>query len=126
MSRANGNEKAATAREPLQSIGSGASAQSARGTRKEDIKIGRNFAFEAMLAAGALEEARDNMNDFNVSRPADKAIGAPELIAHLRGEISLEDARERAVIATRQYAKRQRTWFKARMSDWQHLPADTI
>ena len=82
--------------------------------------------FEAMLAAGALEEARDNMNDFNVSRPADKAIGAPELIAHLRGEISLEAARERAVIATRQYAKRQRTWFKARMSDWHHLSADTI
>ncbi|MEO1331796.1 MAG: tRNA (adenosine(37)-N6)-dimethylallyltransferase MiaA, partial [Pseudomonadota bacterium] len=50
---------------------------------------------------------------------AAKAIGAPDLIAHLRGEITLQAAREAAIIATRQYAKRQRTWFRARMGGWQ-------
>ena len=39
-------------------------------------------------------------------------------IAHLQGEMSLEDAAERATIATRQFAKRQRTWFRARMKAW--------
>jgi tRNA dimethylallyltransferase len=53
---------------------------------------------------------------------ARKAIGAPELIAHLRGEMSLDAAREAAIIASRQYAKRQRTWFRARMQDWTPLP----
>ncbi|MGR3453380.1 MAG: tRNA (adenosine(37)-N6)-dimethylallyltransferase MiaA, partial [Pseudooceanicola sp.] len=48
---------------------------------------------------------------------------APELIAHLRGEMPLDAAREAATIATRQYAKRQRTWFRARMKRWRILAA---
>jgi tRNA dimethylallyltransferase len=55
-----------------------------------------------------------------------KAIGAPELIAHLRGEMTLDQAREAATIATRQYAKRQRTWFRARMRAWQPIEAETL
>jgi tRNA dimethylallyltransferase len=47
-----------------------------------------------------------------------KAIGVPEIAAMLRGEIEEDEAIERAVIATRQYAKRQRTWYRNRMSDW--------
>lgn len=75
--------------------------------------------FEAMIAAGALEEARANLPGWDPARPGAKAIGAPELIAHLRGELPLEAAIERAKIATRQYAKRQRSWFRARMKSWQ-------
>lgn len=74
--------------------------------------------FDRMLAEGALDEARANLDDWDAARPASQAIGAPGLIAHLRGEISLDEAREAALIATRQYAKRQRTWFRARMRDW--------
>lgn len=74
--------------------------------------------FDAMLAAGALDEVRANLPGWDPARPAARAIGAPELVAHLRGEIPLEVARERAIIATRQYAKRQRTWFRARMKAW--------
>ena len=74
--------------------------------------------FDAMLDAGALDEVAANLPGFDPARPADRAIGAPELAAHLRGEITLEEARARAVVATRQYAKRQRTWFRARMGDW--------
>ena len=77
--------------------------------------------FDAMLAQGALEEARQNLDGWDPARPSSRAIGAAELIAHLRGEMTLEAAREAAVIATRQYAKRQRTWFRARMSRWHRL-----
>ena len=74
--------------------------------------------FDAMLADGALEEARRNLPDWDPTKPSAKAIGAPELIDHLNGELTLDEARERATISTRQYAKRQRTWFRARMKDW--------
>jgi len=74
--------------------------------------------FDAMLVAGALDEARANLPRWDRAGGAAKAIGAPELIAHLRGEITLEAARQAAIIASRQYAKRQRTWFRARMGDW--------
>ncbi|MGB0440197.1 MAG: hypothetical protein ACPGFC_08875, partial [Paracoccaceae bacterium] len=50
---------------------------------------------------------------------------APELIAYLRGDCTLDDARDRATIATRRFAKRQRTWFRARMRDWQVWPLGT-
>ncbi len=78
--------------------------------------------FDQMIAAGALDEARAALQGWDPARPASRAIGAPELIAHLRGEISLADAVEAAKLATRQYAKRQRSWFRSRMSDWQALP----
>ncbi|KAA2316863.1 tRNA (adenosine(37)-N6)-dimethylallyltransferase MiaA [Pseudooceanicola sediminis] len=74
--------------------------------------------FDLMLAQGALEEARANLPGWDPALPSSKAIGAPELIAHLRGEMTLDAAREAAVIATRQFAKRQRTWFRARMTTW--------
>ncbi|MCQ0093070.1 tRNA (adenosine(37)-N6)-dimethylallyltransferase MiaA [Roseovarius sp. M141] len=75
----------------------------------------------AMLEAGALGEVRANMAHLAAARPSARAIGAPELAAHLRGEISLTAAQEAATIATRQFAKRQRTWFRARMSGWQRI-----
>jgi tRNA dimethylallyltransferase len=50
--------------------------------------------------------------------PAMKAIGVREISDWLDGRISREAAIELAVIATRQYAKRQRTWFRNRMGDW--------
>lgn len=71
--------------------------------------------FDAMLEAGALEEARANLDGWDPALPSAKAIGGPDLIAHLRGEITLAQARETALIATRRFAKRQRTWFRARM-----------
>jgi tRNA dimethylallyltransferase len=78
--------------------------------------------FDAMLAQGALEEVRANLPRWDRAGGSRKAIGAPELVAHLRGEIPLDAAREAAIIASRQYAKRQRTWFRARMQAWTPLP----
>ncbi|WP_439111600.1 tRNA (adenosine(37)-N6)-dimethylallyltransferase MiaA [Lentibacter sp.] len=77
--------------------------------------------FDMMLTQGALAEAEANLADWSPEKPSSKAIGAPELIAHLKGGISLKEARARACIASRQYAKRQRTWFRARMSRWHPL-----
>jgi tRNA dimethylallyltransferase len=71
-----------------------------------------------MLEQGALDEARANLPTWNPAHLSAKAIGAPELIAHLRGELTLDQARENATIATRQFAKRQRTWFRSKMKRW--------
>ncbi|AAV94946.1 tRNA (adenosine(37)-N6)-dimethylallyltransferase MiaA [Ruegeria pomeroyi] len=78
--------------------------------------------FDQMLDQGALDEVAAMAARYDPALPAFKAIGVPELMAHLRGEITLDAARERASIATRQYAKRQRSWFRARMGDWHRLP----
>lgn len=75
--------------------------------------------FDLMLEAGALDEARAMLPDWNPTHLSSKAIGAPELIAHLNAQITLDQAREKSIIASRQYAKRQRTWFRARMKNWQ-------
>ncbi|WP_321832248.1 tRNA (adenosine(37)-N6)-dimethylallyltransferase MiaA [Thalassovita sp.] len=74
--------------------------------------------FDLMLDQGALDEAEANLPDWDPSHLSAKAIGAPELIAHLQGQMSLDQAREAATIATRQFAKRQRTWFRSKMKDW--------
>ena len=77
--------------------------------------------FDLMIEAGALDEARAVEPRYDPALPAHKAIGAPELIAHIRGEMTLAHAREAAVIATRQYAKRQRTWIRSKMGAWKKL-----
>jgi tRNA dimethylallyltransferase len=73
--------------------------------------------FDAMLAAGVLAEVRAVFDRSPDPRwPGLKAHGAPELFRHFRGELSLEDARRIAIDHTRQYAKRQMTWFRHQMT----------
>jgi tRNA dimethylallyltransferase len=74
--------------------------------------------FDLMIDQGALEEVAQNAPDWDADLPSSKAIGAPELMAYVQGSMDLQSAKDAAIIATRQYAKRQRTWFKARMRDW--------
>ena len=81
--------------------------------------------FDQMLDEGALEEARAMLPHWNPDHLSCKAIGAPELIAHLQGDLTLAQARDAAIVASRQYAKRQRTWFRARHKDWHHVAADS-
>ncbi len=78
--------------------------------------------FDLMLDAGAIDEARAIAPNWHRAKGATKAIGGPELIAVVKGEMTLDAARDAAVIGTRQYAKRQRTWFRARMKDWHRVP----
>lgn len=80
--------------------------------------------FRAMLADGALDEVRARLAaGWDPSLPSSQAIGARDLVAHLRGEITLDEAEAAAVVATRQYAKRQRSWFRARMKGWRRVAA---
>jgi len=80
--------------------------------------------FDAMLAAGALEEARAVAAlGLPPQTPALKALGARELMAQLRGAMTPEAAAAAAKTATRTYAKRQMTWFRNRMIAWRSLHA---
>ncbi|WP_306419411.1 tRNA (adenosine(37)-N6)-dimethylallyltransferase MiaA [Amaricoccus solimangrovi] len=78
--------------------------------------------FHLMLEQGALEEARDfAARGLDPALPAARVLGAPDLLAHLRGEVTLTEATASAVIGTRQFAKRQRSWFRGRMADWRWI-----
>jgi tRNA dimethylallyltransferase len=77
--------------------------------------------FHQMLSEGALDEAQANLADWDERRPSSKAIGGPELISHLRGEKGLDEATKAATLASRQYAKRQRTWFRSNMKAWRQV-----
>ncbi len=73
-----------------------------------------------MLAAGWLDEVRALMQTVPAHAPAWQASGYASMRDHVAGAVSLDAAIERTVIATRQYAKRQRTWFR------HQLPADHV
>lgn len=77
--------------------------------------------FDLMMEQGALDEARAALPHWQAEAPWARAIGAPELVAHLNAELSLPQAIDAAKLASRQYAKRQRTWFRSRMGDWTGL-----
>ncbi|MFQ5621975.1 MAG: tRNA (adenosine(37)-N6)-dimethylallyltransferase MiaA [Paracoccaceae bacterium] len=79
---------------------------------------------ERMICEGALEECAAAMAvGWSPALQSARALGAPELVSHLAGEISLEAAKEKIVVKTRRYAKRQRTWFRNRMANWTWLDA---
>lgn len=77
--------------------------------------------FSAMLEAGALAEVAAELPFWDANRPSARAIGAPELISFLQGNCDLAAAERAATLATRQYAKRQRTWFRSRMKSWRGI-----
>ena len=69
--------------------------------------------FDTMMAAGAFDEVRAlAARNLNPSLPAMKAHGVPWLIRHLKGEVPIAEAAEHAKLETRQYTKRQATWFR--------------
>ena len=72
--------------------------------------------FDIMIENGVLDEIRALMNkNIAPDMPMMKAIGVPELMSYLKGEISLNEASSLAKLHTRQYAKRQITWFRNRL-----------
>ncbi|MGB0902178.1 tRNA (adenosine(37)-N6)-dimethylallyltransferase MiaA [Halocynthiibacter sp.] len=84
--------------------------------------------FDLMLDGGALEEARMMEPHWDPALLSSRAIGAPELMSYLHANLTLDEARNAAVISSRQYAKRQRTWFRKRMSGWNilDLPGESV
>ena len=87
------------------------------GREKLARRIGDRF--DAMMAAGALEEVRTlAARRLSPSLPAMKAHGVPWLIRQLNGDVTLADAIEHAKLETRQYTKRQGTWFRNQLPDF--------
>jgi tRNA dimethylallyltransferase len=82
--------------------------------------------FDNMTKQGALEEIETMRAQYDPALPSCKAIGVPELMGYVSGLLPLNDAREQASIATRRYAKRQRSWFRSRMKDWQTIQSDIL
>jgi tRNA dimethylallyltransferase len=80
---------------------------------RDDLRAAIALRFDAMLAQGALEEVRALLAlGLDPALPAMRAHGVPELLAYLRGTLSLQDARRRVELVTGQYTKRQATWFR--------------
>jgi len=78
--------------------------------------------FYAMLDRGVLDEVRAlDALKLPEALPAMKAHGVPELRAHLRGDLTLDEAVKQAVINTRHYIKRQFTWYRHQMQDAERI-----
>lgn len=75
--------------------------------------------FHQMMERGFLQEVESlyQRGDLNSELPSIKSVGYRQIWQHLEGELSLEEAIERGIIATRQLAKRQFTWLRS----WQDL-----
>jgi tRNA dimethylallyltransferase len=81
--------------------------------------------FDAMLAAGALDEvAALATRQLDPMLPAMKAHGVPVLIRHLKGEITREEASDIGRADTRHYAKRQFTWFRHQLPEFEWVVPD--
>ena len=72
--------------------------------------------FTKMVENGAIEEVK-GIQGYGIQENMAKVIGVPELSAYLRGETSLEEAVRHAQQATRNYAKRQLTWFRNQLKE---------
>ncbi len=86
---------------------------------RDELYRRADLRFDEMIARGALDEVRA-LPLLQPNQPLMKAIGVPELQAYLRGEMSLQQAKALAQTATRQYIKRQLTWARGQMADWQN------
>lgn len=83
---------------------------------KVELDARCNLRFGKMLTAGAIEEVKYLMSrNLSPDLPAMRAKGVPELIAAIKGVISYAEATELASLHTRQYAKRQLTWFRNKL-----------
>jgi tRNA dimethylallyltransferase len=72
-----------------------------------------------MLGSGAVEEVRALVGrGLDATLPAMKAVGVREIAAHLTGETTLAEATTAMQQATRNYAKRQLTWFRNQCGNW--------
>ncbi len=76
--------------------------------------------FQYMMKHGALKEAK-KFNNLKIKKElsANHILGLQQIVELLKGKISEKEAIERSIIRTRQYIKRQMTWFRGQMKDWE-------
>ena len=87
---------------------------------REILRARIEARFRAMVDNGAMEEALA-LADLDPALPAARIIGRRELLALHDDAMTRDEAIERAVTATRQYAKRQDTWFRNQLPDWTRI-----
>lgn len=90
---------------------------------RTDLRQRIDRRFDQMVELGAIEEVRAlRALELPQSMPAMKAIGVQQLSAYLDGTLPLDEAMERSKIATKQYAKRQMTWFRNQLDEnWRRM-----
>ena len=90
---------------------------------REPLYAAIDARFDRMIENGAIEEVRELLDlKLDPGLPAMRAHGVRELEAYLSGAVNREDAVAKAKTESRRYAKRQMTWLRRFMSDWQWFP----
>jgi len=105
---------------PFSSFGPGLAAYGSTPTRLLGLRLDRptldariEARYAQQMEMGLLDEVRALLDDpAGLSRTAGQALGYKELIGHLRGERSLDDAVAEAIRRTKQFARRQERWFR--------------
>lgn len=97
-------------------------------TDREALGTRIDARFDKMLAEGTLDEVKAlAARNLDPKMPAMKAHGVPWLIKYLNGEMPLEEAAAQGKRDTRQYAKRQETWFRNQLPEFQWVkPEDAF
>jgi tRNA dimethylallyltransferase len=89
-------------------------------TSREALGLRIDERFDKMLAEGALDEVKQlKARDLNPDMPILKAHGVPWLFKYLNNEMPIEEAAAQGKRDTRQYAKRQETWFRNQLPEFQ-------
>jgi len=90
---------------------------------REPLYAAIDARFDRMIENGAIEEVRELLDlKLDPGLPAMRAHGVRELESYLSGAVNREDAVAKAKTESRRYAKRQMTWLRRFMSDWQWFP----
>ena len=89
---------------------------------RDELVIRINKRVDNMILAGAVNEVK-KLQKLNIKRdkPSNKVIGILEISKFLEGDQNLEATKEQISIKTRQYAKRQRTWARNQMIEWEKI-----
>jgi tRNA dimethylallyltransferase len=92
------------------------------------LDLAINARFDAILRKGALAEIEALAGRrLEPTLPVMRALGVPQLLAHLAGRMSLEEAAARAKLETRRYAKRQFTWARHQMKTFRWIkPVEAV
>jgi tRNA dimethylallyltransferase len=97
---------------------------------RADLAVRIERRFDSMVAAGFVQEVERlrARGDLNPDMPAMRAVGYRQLWRYLDGECPWDEARAKAIVATRQYAKRQLTWLRGdtRIEPWPALAPDLL
>ncbi len=94
---------------------------------REELYERCDLRLDLMVENGALDEVRTLKSlGFDRNLPAMKALGVPDFLSYLDGEVDWELALKNAKTGTRRYAKRQMTWLKRKMIAWNRIDSKDI